>query len=228
MKGVVIMTNRKAVFGIMAVLACTAVILWSIDTYIRPGYQCGTDSLRVAIQTHEVLVKYMPLIMRLPHNPDPEPEFLRDENGDLTDRWGIVILTDKEIDQDTLPSEDRIPGSVKGIPLQVLPREIGMRERPWNAEYYPEGGNPHREVSEDVGRKNLDLFHRYPSYFGYSRYVADTGKDRNNVYALDWIFGIEVLVTEKVEPSTLAPEDRIPDCLEDVPVEINLYPRQQS
>ena len=222
MKGVVIMANWKAVFGIMAVLACAAVILWSIDTYIRPGYQCGTDSLRVAIQTHEVLVKYMPLIMRLPHNPDPEPEFLRDENGDLTDRWGIVILTDKEIDQDTLPSEDRIPGSVKGIPLQVLPREIGMRERPWNSQYYPETGTPHREVREDVARKNRGLFQRYPFYIGYAYFIADAGKVPSNVHSLDRLYAIVVYVTEKVDPSTLSPEDRIPDCLEDVPVRIKV------
>ena len=218
------MANWKAVFGIMAVLAFSAVILWSIDTYIRPGYQCGTDSLRMAIQTHEVLVKYMPLIMRLPHNPDPEPEFLRDENGELTDTWGIVILTDEEIDQDTLPSEDRIPGSVKGIPLQVLPREIGIRERPWNSEYYPEKGIPHREVYEDVSRKNRDLFLRYPFYIGDEWFVADTGKDPSNGYSLDWIYGIEVYVTEKVDPSTLAPEGRIPGCLEDVPVRITVWP----
>ena len=223
-KGAVTMTNWKAVFGIMAFLACTAVILWSIDTYIRPGYQCGTDSLRVAMRTHEELVKYLPMIMRLPHNPDPEPEFLRDENGDLTNTWGIVILTDEELDRAILPSGDRIPGSLKGVPLQVLPREIGIRERPWHSEYEPEFGTPHRELQEDVLRKNLDFFLRYPFYIGDAWFVADTGKDPSNVYSLDWTYGIEVFVTEKVDPSTLPLEDRIPECLEDVPVRIKVWP----
>ena len=91
----------------------------------------------MAMRTHEVLVKYYPQIMRLPHNPEPEPEFLRDENGELTDTWGIVILTDEKIDQYALNAEDRIPDSLEGVPVQVLTREIGEKQRAWYPGWRP-------------------------------------------------------------------------------------------
>ena len=47
------------------------------------------------------------------------------------------------------------------------------------------------------------------------------GKDSSNS---DPIFGIEVTVAERVDPSTLPLEDRIPDCLDDVPVRIKVEP----
>ena len=37
--------------------------------------------------------------------------------------------------------------------------------------------------------------------------------------------GIEVMVTNKVDQSTLPPEDRIPDCLEGVPVQMLERPK---
>ena len=222
MKGVVTVANRKAVFGIMAFLACAAVILWSIDTYIRPGYQCGEDSVKLTRRTHDVLVKYYPSIMRLPHNPVPEPEFLRDKNGELTDTWGIVILTDEEIDQDTLPSEDRIPDSLEGVPVQILTKEIGDKKRPWYPGWRPDSlSHPHLWLSHDVRGKNLDLLRQYPFFSGETLLVTYLSKDTGDS---EPIFGIEVHVTEVVYPSTLSPENRIPACLDDVPVEIILEP----
>ena len=229
MKGVVIMTNRKTLFKLTLALVCSAVILWlgvGCGEEIDPDYQCGEESVKLTRRTHDVLVKYYPLIMRLPHNPEPQPEFLRDENGDMIDTWGIVILTDGELDQYALNAEDRIPDSLEGVPVQVLPREIGDKERPWYPGWRPgEGASPHFHFGSDVGRKNRDLLQRYPFYSGKSWLFSSVGKDPSNS---DPIYGIEIHVTEKVDPSTLPPEDRISDCLEDVPVRIMLDPREQS
>ena len=167
-------------------------------------------------------MKYYPMIMSLPYSQETDTEFLRDENGDMTDTWGIVILTRENIDQDKLPPEYRIPDSLEGVPVQILPREIGYPERLWYPQFDPEIGNPHSHVRADVDRKNWDLFRRYPFFSRTNSYTADRGEDPFKSNSLDRIFGIEVFVTEKVDPSTLPWEDRIPDCLEDVPVRIRV------
>ena len=105
------MANRKIVFRLLLGLVCSAAILWLAVACQDRDYQCGTESLKLTMRTYEVLMKYLPMIMRLPHHPSPKLEFLRDENGDLTDTWGIVIITSKEIDQYALNAEDRIPDS---------------------------------------------------------------------------------------------------------------------
>ena len=69
----------------------------------------------------------------------------------------------------------------------------------------------------EIMRKYESLFERQPNYessaFGFLT-NEDTGE-------LDWDrVGIEVLVTKKVDQSTLPEADRIPDCLEGVPVQI--------
>ena len=225
------MTNRKKLLKLILALACSAVIVGlgvGCGEEIDPDYPCGVESMKLARRTHDVLVRYYPFIMRLPHNPQPEPEFLRDENGELTDTWGIVILTDEEIYQYALNAEDRIPDSLEGVPVQILPREIGDKDRPWFPGWRPdddEWATPHSHFESDVSRKNRDLFQRYPFYSGRSYFFAPRGKDLSDS---DPIFGIEVHVTEKVDPGTLAPEDRIPDCLDDVPVRIILDPRDQT
>ena len=217
------MANRKIVFRLLLGLVCSAAILWLAVACQDRDYQCGTESTRVAMRTHEVLVKYYPQIMRLPHNPEPEPEFLRDENGELTDTWGIVILTDEKIDQYALNAEDRIPDSLEGVPVQVLTREIGEKQRAWYPGWRPDApAHPHFYFRGDVASKNWDLLKRYPSFRGTTLFFTLLGKDSSNS---DPIFGIEVTVAERVDPSTLPLEDRIPDCLDDVPVRIKVEPR---
>ena len=221
------MTNRRTLFKLTLFLACAAVILWlgvGCGEEIDPDYQCGEESVKLTRRTHDVLVKYYPLIMRLPHNPDPEPEFLRDENGDMTDTWGIVILTDGELDQYALNAEDRIPDSLEGVPVQILPREIGDKARPWWPGWEPDHvSSPHGHYWRDVFKKNRDLLQRYPFYTGLTSSFTFLRNDPNNSDAIIWIV---VTVTEIVDPSTLPPEDRIPDCLEDVPVKIIVDPNE--
>ena len=69
----------------------------------------------------------------------------------------------------------------------------------------------------EVQEKYRSLFERQPNYEG-SGFGFLTNEDTGE---LDWDrVGIEVLVTKKVDQSTLPEADRIPDCLEGVPVQI--------
>ena len=71
------------------------------------------------------------------------------------------------------------------------------------------------EHIRSVRRKYADLFRRQPNYFGQGvgSLEDEEGNDTGEI-------GILVHVTEKVDQSTLPEADRIPDTLEDVPVQI--------
>lgn len=214
------MANKKAALGIMVVLACAAVILWSIDTYIKPGYQCGTDSLERANKTKEVFDKYKSLFERQPNRPYIKRGFFQDENtGQWTDTWGIVIIVDEKVDQDMLPPGDRIPDSLEGVPVQIIPAEIANMVPPLYQGGFPNEVDVHANLVMSVRAKNRDLFNRHPFFNGVGLPYVEAGSERGNR-----IYGISMFVTEKVNPRTLPPEDRIPDCLEDVPVRITVKP----
>ena len=72
----------------------------------------------------------------------------------------------------------------------------------------------HERIRE-VGDKYWPLFLRQPTYHSV---VADFMRDENGERT--GMRGFVVYVTEKVDQRTLPPEDRIPDCLEGVPVQI--------
>ena len=75
------------------------------------------------------------------------------------------------------------------------------------------------EITEErileVRDKYRSLFRRQPNYHGNGPSdLRDENGERTETR------GIIIYVTEKVDQSTLPVEDRIPDCLEDVPVQI--------
>ena len=223
-KGVVIMTNRKAIFGIMAVLACAAVILWSIDTYIRPGYQCGTDSLREANQTRDVLLEYKRLLHRQPMLLEVSDGFLRnEETGRRTETWGIVLLVDgKKVDQDTLPPEDRIPDELEGVQVQIIPAKLADMGITF-VDPDLSAATPHFKRALHTIKKNRASFYRHPAHRGVSYFVAKSEVELDQI-----VWGIELFVAELVDQSTLPKEDQIPGCLEDIPVKISVDPNKGS
>ena len=72
-----------------------------------------------------------------------------------------------------------------------------------------------RERIHEVRLKYDDLFWRQPNVHGVGE-----GLLLNQNGELTETVGIVISVTEKVDQSTLPPEDRIPECLEGVPVQI--------
>ena len=75
--------------------------------------------------------------------------------------------------------------------------------------------NNTRERRDEVLSKYLGLIMRQPNWHGHG---AGNFKDENGE-RLD-IEGITVIVYPMVDQNTLPPEDRIPDCLEGIPVQI--------
>ena len=214
-KGVVTMTNRKSVFKLMLGLVCAAVILClgvGCGEQVDPDYQCGTESLRVANKTREVGLKYEPLFLRQPNSPRAREGFLRDERtGERTETWGIVITVDGEkVDQASLPTEDRIPDEIEGVPVQIIPWQVAEKAYIRQGGF-PFEGDPHFSRAIETISKNIDLFDDHPFSNGARPYGI---KDSNGMS------GIEFFVGAMVDPLSLAPEEQIPTCLEDIPVRI--------
>ena len=72
-----------------------------------------------------------------------------------------------------------------------------------------------RERRHEVRLKYDPLFWRQPNVFGVGEGIFT---DEHG--GLLKTRGIVVSVTRKVDQSTLPPEDRIPDCLEGIPVQV--------
>ncbi len=85
-----------------------------------------------------------------------------------------------------------------------------------------------RNIHEDVARAKA-IRHKYEDLFWRQPNVHATGignlKGKYGEYLDIWGFSIEV--TKKVDQNTLPPEDRIPDCLEGVPVQIEETPMEE-
>ncbi len=210
------MTSKKAALGITLALTAT-LILWlavACGNEVDPDYQCGTESLEQANKTHEVYHKYKPLFERY---ISVQRAFLRDEKtGRRTESWGILISVHRKIDQGALEFE------LEGVPVQIISGEIVSK-----GEDFQGGGagpddinpQPHSEIAWAVWNKHRDLFRRHPFSSGSLMLHPEAGSEPGEA-----IFGVEVFVTEHVDPETRPLEDRIPDCLEDVPVKITVRP----
>ena len=75
------------------------------------------------------------------------------------------------------------------------------------------------ERAQAIRHKYDDLFWRQPNVHGVGIGIIETENGEYTDRA-----GFIIDVTEKVDQSTLPPEDRIPDCLEGVPVQIKEEP----
>ena len=178
--------------------------------------------------------KYKDLLWSQPNVQEVSTGFFRDGKGGWTDTWGIIVWVTEKVDQSTLPPEDRIPDYLEGFPVQIidegpLPEAVesvcdyGMCtvnsiEKEEEMETTPESGDEFRARRHEVRLKYNSLFWRQPNVFGVSEGFLADGRG-------GWTeeVGINVKVTKKVDQSTLPPGDRIPDCLEGIPVRITEY-----
>ena len=83
----------------------------------------------------------------------------------------------------------------------------------------PEDYEADVERARAIRHKYEDLFWRQPNVHGtgIGIVVDENGNDTDRA-------GFIITVTKKVDQGTLPPEDRIPDCLEGVPVQIEEAP----
>ncbi len=71
---------------------------------------------------YRVRKKYEPLFWSQPNAHSTGLGVFRDENGETTGDWGIVVWVTRKVDQSTLPPEYRIPDCLEGIPVQIKER----------------------------------------------------------------------------------------------------------
>ena len=192
----------------------------------------------------DVVDKYEDLLWRQPNVYDITIGQLRDSEGVWTKAWGITVWVTEKVDQNTLPSQDRIPAGLKGdhfegdVHIQIVETEQPPRVPESNCDYskcvvkLEEGeenmtnpnANPREDRAERARRnarelkvrdKYEPLFRRQPNVYATSLGLFTDDNDEFTGES-----GIVVSVTRRVDQSTLPPEDRIPDCLEGVPVQI--------
>ncbi len=213
------MTSKKAALGITLVLAFTVVILWSVETFwtTDPDYPCGQEALKHAIHVREVLKENRRLFGRQPGDSRFQlvEHFFRDSEGNWSDEYGIVFKVDKEEHLNTAAPEDRIPDEIDGVPVFLgFPNYSGYREG-----FYHK--SPEIRYANAVIRKHEDLFFRQPNIILVPHTsISDDGGRPEEPLSVQII----ILVTEKVNQGKLPRQDRIPDCLEGLPV--NIYERK--
>ena len=238
------MNQQKSSFRLLPVLIGVAAVFW-LAAACGIGEVCTKESPVLVsranmseeeyrrfdsqrLLTDYVMRRYEPILSRQPNVYDVSTGLLRDGHGGWTDTWGIIVRVTEKIDQSALPLEDRIPGYLEGIPVQVVDEEPLPAARQTTCDYKKCGANS-PEMEEKMGTtpesraarrhevrlKYEPLFLRQPYFNGLGE---GTFKDENG----EWtdVHGIKVFVYKKVDQSTLPPEDRIPDCLEGVPVQI--------
>ena len=163
--------------------------------------------------------------------------YLTDENGEWTDTWGIIVRVSEKVDQSELSLEYRMPDCLRGVPVQIreweAPTEMGPRgeDNPCGVDVLSlakelsqrEGWSDYDEDDLDgtVWRYIRSIAHKYRDRFtNHPHYIHPTGALAFRV-AGKWIYdprGIVVNVTKNVDQDALPSEDRIPECLDGVPV----------
>lgn len=68
---------------------------------------------------HEIRLKYEPLFKRQPNYTGLAEGYFADSDGNWTETVGIIVSVSERVDQNTLPTADRIPACLEGVPVQI-------------------------------------------------------------------------------------------------------------
>lgn len=194
-------------------LACAAAILWlavGCGEEIDPDYPCGRAALKYAEHVQEVRSKYTPLFQHQSGGRAISASFFKDENGNWSEEYGIVVGVEEKVDQDTLPPENRIPDEVEGVPVFITDGSLGSV----NTDHLYDR-DPEETYVDAVFLKYWSLLHEKHNYLNamYVGYEEDPATLERSA-AIQLLF----IVDKVVDQSTLPPEDRIPECLDGVRV----------
>ena len=214
------MPNRKTLFRLLLAPACAAVILWlgvGCGEKIDPDYPCGQEALRHAVHVREVRGEIRPLFARLPNESRGRmmEHFFRDVEGNWSDEYGIVLFLGEKFNRETQPPENRIPDEFDGVPVYL---SAGTSDYSGGLKVQYER-IPEFHYADAVMLKHDDLLMRYPNraHLPFRGILGDGGRPGEPLSVR-----IRIFVTEKVDQNTLPPEDRIPDCLDGIPVTIHV------
>ena len=175
-----------------------------------------------------VLEEYEALFWRQPNVYDVSDGFLRDGKGGWTDMWGITVWVTEKVDQSTLPHENQIPDSLNDVQIQIVQAKPLPQLNETSCDYsmcgmnLEEGRETIANTTENTSERRHEVRLKYDPLFWRQPYVRGVSEGRLKDGRGGWLRtrGINVIVTTKVNQSTLPPEDRIPDCLEGIPVKI--------
>ena len=84
--------------------------------------QAGSTTAPTLERIHQIREKYDKLFRRQPNVFAVGEGFFRDADGGWTETMGIVVMVSKKVDQSTLPTRNRIPACLDGVPVQIQER----------------------------------------------------------------------------------------------------------
>ena len=125
------MGTRQSSFRLLSVLICAAALLLlaaclgglaeSQTKQPAPEYwePCGEQTPVTPDLIHAVRLVNRGLFRRQPNVWGVGEGIFSNENGERLDTIGIIVIVTEKVDQDTLPPEDRIPGCLNGVPVQI-------------------------------------------------------------------------------------------------------------
>ena len=79
---------------------------------------------------HQIREKYDALFWRQPNVQGVGEGNLRDAQGEKTGKTGIVVMVTKKVAQSTLPTADRIPACLEGVPVEIREQSEGVHYAP--------------------------------------------------------------------------------------------------
>ena len=181
------------------------------NTFILP--ECA-DSNATEERVEEVFDKYESLLRSYPNSIYQGAGAFRDLHPYSLNPRGIVITIYPWVDPDSLPEEQRIPDCLEGIPVQIVEGSPStVRANTFTAPECTDNltGNRVHEVFQKYASLILSYpnstFHSIGSF--WSKYGRPTKA-----------WGIVITIYPWVDPDSLPEEQRIPDCLEGIPVQI--------
>ena len=209
------------------------------DAYTSGKEETETTTEQSA-ESHALFVQYSyaDLFERQPNYNWIVVANLWKENGRRSKTTGIIINVSEKVEQSALPVEDRVPDCIEGVPVQIVEEgdlAEGELERMWfkflenisrdnvclNPKSNP-SGKENEMTTENTDERIHEVRLKCDALFWRQPNVHAVGEgwllDENG--ELTKTRGIKIRVTKKVEQSTLPREDRIPDCLDGVPVQI--------
>ena len=82
--------------------------------------QAGSSTQPTRERIHQIREKYDSLFWRQPNVFGVGEGTFRDADGNWTETKGIVVLVSKKVAQSTLPTANRIPACLDGVPIQIF------------------------------------------------------------------------------------------------------------
>ena len=120
------------------------------------------------------------------------------------------------MDPDSLPKRRRLPDCLEGIPIQIKEAWDPTRANTFTAPECTRDNTPERR--NEMFEKHESLIKSYPNSTDYfvGRFTDAYGRVANT----DNIDGIVIQVAPWVDPDSLPTKQRVPECLEGIPVQI--------